>query len=221
MASLGRESIVRAEPLMRRWMSAKYVLSFRSVISTHSTVTPSSVSTLRSRSCVIGRAILMPSSSVAMAVASSKPIQMGRLSLLSRSLRITIGVLVTGSSVSPPTLIKIEFSRLIRAAPALASRYCVQKRSATSIPFWPRSAHQTIDDAVQLIQIAALLDHIAVRQIAIHFAVAEAPRQAILRVQPDHLLGALVNLLEHPLVRQIVVVARIAQDDHAGLIVHR
>src|SRR5216117_3570766 len=46
----------------------------------------------------------MPSSSVAMAVASRSPIQMGRFSLLSGSRRMTIGVLVTGSSVRPPTV---------------------------------------------------------------------------------------------------------------------
>ena len=61
----------------------------------------------------MGRAILIPSSSVAMAVASRSPIQMGRFSLLSGSRRMTIGVLVTGSSVRPPTVIRMKFSRFI------------------------------------------------------------------------------------------------------------
>ena len=43
----------------------------------------------------MGRAIVMPSSSVAMAVASSSPIQMGSCSLFSESFRTTIGVRVT------------------------------------------------------------------------------------------------------------------------------
>src|SRR5713226_8656609 len=71
---------------------------------------PISVRIFFTRSCVMGRAILIPSISVAIAVASERPIQIGRLSLLSVSFRITIGVLVTGSNVRPPTAICMESS---------------------------------------------------------------------------------------------------------------
>ena len=55
------------------------------------------------------------------------------------------------------------------------------------------SADEAIDDAIQLIQVAALLDDVAVRQVAIHLAVTEAPRELVLGIQPDELLGALAN----------------------------
>jgi hypothetical protein len=49
----------------------------------------------------MGRENLIPSSSLAMAVASSNPIQMGRVLSPSVSLRITIGLFVSGSTVNP------------------------------------------------------------------------------------------------------------------------
>src|SRR5947209_1657589 len=52
----------------------------------------------------------MPSNSVAIEAASSGPIQIGKLSLLSGSLSTTIGILVVGSSVNPPTIIRIKSS---------------------------------------------------------------------------------------------------------------
>src|SRR6185369_1450355 len=168
-----------------------------------------------SRSCVIGRAILMPSSSVAMAVASSRPIQMGRLSLLSGSFRMTIGVLVTGSSVRPPTVIWMKFSRLM---PRSSDNVALLPKGVRNVN--PQRTARTstddhaIDHAVQLVQVPALLDDVAIRQIAIHLAVAEAPGHAVLRVQPDELFRALADLLERPLVRQVVVVPSVAEHDH-------
>jgi hypothetical protein len=44
---------------------------------------------------------LIPSISLAMAVASNKPIQMGNVSSPSTALRMTIGLFVTGSIVNP------------------------------------------------------------------------------------------------------------------------
>src|SRR5512147_1932386 len=100
-------------------------------------------------------------------------------------------------------------------------RYSVQKEFPTSIPISPlKSAHEAINHAIELIQIATLFDDVAVGQIAVHLAVTEAPRQAVLGVEPDDLLGALLDFLQHPLVRQIVVVARVAEHDHGGLVVH-
>jgi hypothetical protein len=65
----------------------------------------------------MGRDILIPSISVAIDVASSSPIQIGRFNLLSGSRRITIGVFVTGSSVKPPTVIRMKFSRFVTRPP--------------------------------------------------------------------------------------------------------
>src|SRR4029077_4534929 len=51
-----------------------------------------------SRSCVSGRANLTPASSMAIALASAGPIQIGRTRSPSRSCRMTTGVLVVRSS---------------------------------------------------------------------------------------------------------------------------
>src|SRR5579862_2597922 len=131
-----------------------------------STVAPSSPIRLRRRSWVIGRAIWMPSSSVAIAVASSSPIQIGRFIVLSPSRKITIGVLVAGSRVSPPTLIKIESSGPIRVRSYRTNSE--QKETGRSIQFarFGRacrrgSMDEAIDDPIQLVEVAALLDQIA------------------------------------------------------------
>src|SRR5262245_41772172 len=147
-----------------------------------STTAPSSPSTLRNRSCVIGRAILMPSSSVAIAVASKRPIQIGRFSLFSESLRITIGVLVTGSSVSPPTVMRMNCSRPMRGdPPRLESFYGRPLRLPIGNALGSLD-DQPIDHVIELIQVAALLDHVAERPVALHLAVAEAPRHLALGV---------------------------------------
>src|ERR1051325_3406445 len=162
----------------------------------------------------------MPSSSVAMAVASRRPIQMGRFSLLSGSRRITIGVLVTGSRVRPPTVIKMKFSRFMRPAPRRPQAFC-RREPGPSMPDANSDGDQVVDDAIKLAEVPALLDHGAVRRVAIHLAVAEPPRHPVLGVQPDDLLRALLNVLQHPLVRQVVVVASVAEDDHGGALVTR
>src|SRR3989454_323657 len=155
----------------------------------------------------------MPSSSVAMAVASRSPIQMGRFSLLSGSRRMTIGVLVTGSSVRPPTVIRMKSSRLI-ASP-------IGPHCAAALPGRQSDRHQAVDHVVELVQVPALLDQGAVGRVAVHLAVAEAPGHLVLGVEPDDLFGALLHVLEHPVVRQVVVVAPVAQDDDRGALVHR
>ena len=80
--------------------------------------------------------------------------------------------------------------------------------------------HETIDDAVELVQVPALFDHGAVWGVAIHFTVAEAPRHAVLGIEPDHLLCAELHVLQRPFVRQIVVVPRVAEHDHRRPVVH-
>src|SRR5215467_584500 len=78
-----------------------------------------------------------------------------------------------------------------------------------------------VHDAVELVEIAALLDQIAMRRVAFHLAVAETPGVAALRVEPDDAAGALADFAQAPVVRQIVVVARVAQYDHRGALVDR
>src|ERR1700730_840794 len=77
------------------------------------------------------------------------------------------------------------------------------------------------DDAVKVVEIAAILDQIAMRRVAFHLAVAETPGVAALWVEPDDTAGALADFAQAPVVRQIVVVTRIAQHDHRGALVDR
>src|SRR5208283_1393064 len=79
---------------------------------------------------------------------------------------------------------------------------------------------QAIDHAVKLVEIAALFHQVAVRGVAIHFTVAEAPGVAALRIKPDHSFGALADFTQAPVVRKIVIVARVAQHDDGGALVH-
>ena len=78
-----------------------------------------------------------------------------------------------------------------------------------------------VHDAVKLVEIAALLDQIAMRRVAFHLAIAEAPGVAALWIEPDDAAGALTDFTQAPIVRQIVVVARVAQHDNRGALVDR
>src|SRR5262245_62805721 len=71
--------------------------------------------TLRSRSWVIGRAVVTFSICSAMALASKMPTQIGSTRCPSLSRRITIGVLVMGSTISP--LIDISICMALRLSP--------------------------------------------------------------------------------------------------------
>jgi hypothetical protein len=62
------------------------------------------------RSWVMGLENLIPSNSLAMAVASSNPIQMGRVLSPPISFRMTIGLLVIGSTVSPAMTMGLSMS---------------------------------------------------------------------------------------------------------------
>src|SRR5215472_2831827 len=64
------------------------------------------------RSCVIGRGVETFSISSAMALASYTPTQMGSTVLLPTSLRMTIGMLVTGSIMSPRIFISTSMDLL-------------------------------------------------------------------------------------------------------------
>ena len=63
--------------------------------------------TLRSRSCVIGRGVAMFSICSAMALASKIPTQIGSTFCPSLSRRMTIGMFVIGSTISPLIVISI------------------------------------------------------------------------------------------------------------------
>ena len=54
-----------------------------------------------------------------------------------------------------------------------------------------------------------------------HLAVAESPRVAAFRIEPNYAPGALANFAQAPIMRQIVVIARIAQNDNRGPFVNR
>src|SRR5262245_17311411 len=69
--------------------------------------------TLRRRSCVIGRGVAMFSICSAIAFASKMPTQIGSTRSPCLSLRITIGRLVTGSTISP--LMDISMSMTLSA----------------------------------------------------------------------------------------------------------
>src|SRR5258707_2325199 len=80
---------------------------------------------------------------------------------------------------------------------------------------------QAIDHPIKLVEIAALFHQVAVRSIAIHLAVAEAPGIAALRIKPNDFFGALADFTQAPVMRQIVIVAGIAEDYHGRALVHR
>src|SRR5512140_410610 len=63
------------------------------------------------RSCVIGRGSSVPSSASAIALASSRPIQIGTTLPDSGSRRMTIGDFVKGSTVTPATVTSLGMGR--------------------------------------------------------------------------------------------------------------
>ena len=91
-------------------------------MTTRSSVAPSSTSRLRSRSCVIGRGGATFSICSAMALASTGPTQIGSTRWLSASRSITIGMLVTGSTIRPLIDISISMSRLPTRGAAESTR---------------------------------------------------------------------------------------------------
>ena len=66
--------------------------------------------TLRSRSCVIGRGVATFSICSAIALASKSPTQIGSTRWPSLSRRMTIGMLVIGSTISPLIVISISMA---------------------------------------------------------------------------------------------------------------
>src|SRR5512140_1029222 len=111
MASLGRASMRTLSPFPSRCRKAKYVLSRMSAISTLRSSVPVAWRMDFMRSCVIGRGSSAPSSASAIALASSRPIQIGTTLPVSGSRRTTIGDFVTGSIVTPATVTSLGMGR--------------------------------------------------------------------------------------------------------------
>src|SRR6476620_6840781 len=84
--------------------------------------------------------------------------------------------------------------------------------------FW--SWHDQIDNLIKLIDAAALFRDVTIRRVTRHFAVADAPGHAALGIEPDELLGFLFNTPQPPIVRPVVIVAPVTDDQHRGLAVH-
>src|SRR5215469_6164645 len=51
-------------------------------------------------------------------------------------------------------------------------------------------------------------------RVAFHFAVAESPRIAALRIEPNYPPSALRDFPQRPVMRQIVVISRVAENDN-------
>src|SRR5579875_2081872 len=82
-------------------------------------------------------------------------------------------------------------------------------------------AHQAVDNAIELVKVAALFYHVTVYRVSLHFAVTETPGLPALGIEPDKLARALANLAQAPVVRKVVIVAPVAQHDDRGLLVDR
>ena len=91
-------------------MLAKKVLSFRSLITTRAIFACKPSITFFSRSWVIGRGETTLSSCMAMALASKMPTQIGKTASPASFLRMMIGMLETGSIISPLIFISTVMS---------------------------------------------------------------------------------------------------------------
>jgi len=105
IASLGRESIDKALPPLVRWITAKQVVSLRSEISILLTLIWVLSMMFFKMSWVIGLDNLTPSISLAIAVASSRPIQIGKVCSPSIFFKIIIGLFATGSILNEDMVI--------------------------------------------------------------------------------------------------------------------
>ncbi len=89
---------------------------------------------------------------------------------------------------------------------------------------WHRSARtrgrpsgQGLDEALELAQVAALVDAVAVHAVLADDRVAGVPVRLRLGVEPVDVAGPVPDLLDHPGLGGVVVVAGVAEDQHGGL----
>ena len=85
----------------------------------------------------------------------------------------------------------------------------------------PRSEHQPVDHARELPEVAALLGEVGVGQVLVHHRVAEAPGAGALGVEPDDVLGLVVQVPQAPGPGVVVVVAGVAEHQDGRLVVDR
>ena len=110
------------------------MFSFRSQTTIRSSWPPSSVMTLRSRSCVIGRGVWTFSTWRAMALASKTPTQMGSTRWPSTSRSTTMGMLVIGSTIRPLMDISISTPLASSARNIGGTELAVNERFAKAAP---------------------------------------------------------------------------------------
>src|SRR5215471_4754467 len=95
------------------------------------------------------------------------------------------------------------------------------RRTVPSAPAPPPRVHELIDYLHELADGATLLDDVAGGRVERHHAVTDAPPPLPFRIEPDDALHALADLPDGPGLGIVVVVARVAQDQHGGLAVQR
>src|SRR5216683_4724816 len=81
----------------------------------------------------------------------------------------------------------------------------------------PRSSSQVLYEALELLEVAALEGAVAEGGVLRDDRVARVPVGAGLGVEPVHVAGAGAQLLDHPRLRGVVVVAGVAQQQHGAL----
>src|ERR1051325_9476439 len=94
--------------------------------------------TLRSRSCVLGRGVAMFSICSAIALASKMPTQIGSTFWPSLSRRMTIGMLVMGSTINPLIVISI----CIALQPRRRAPFCQTRASPDAVRAGPLDQHR-------------------------------------------------------------------------------
>src|SRR6478752_5267504 len=88
---------------------------------------------------------------------------------------------------------------------------------ASVMPASCRALRQDVDELLELAEVAALERAVAVGAVLPHDRIAGVPVGLRLGVQPVQVTGALLDLLEHPALRGVVVVPLVAED-HDGVL---
>src|SRR5574342_1205635 len=104
---------------------------------------------------------------------------------------------------------------------ATASSACARRTSNGLPPAAPPGVDELVHHLHQLSDGSAFLDDVACGRVERHDAVADAPTPLPLWVQPDDALDTLPDLPDRPRLRVVVVVARVAEDEHRRLAVQR
>src|SRR3984893_3184777 len=131
------------------------------------------------------------------------------------------------SGGNSPTLPLAKLSTVMQSwAPAAAGRATSTNSTRTSVrtalsPPAPPRVYELVDHLHQLAHRAAFLHDVARGRVERHHAVADTPAPLAFRIEPDDALDTLADLSNGPCLGVVVVVPRIAQDEHGGLAVQR